>query len=106
VVRFIDLQPNTIAWLKLCDAGAADGPIIPVASHVIRDKRTKQRDRLGFRFPKNGMRHTFCSCWLAKFEDINRLCLQTGHEKPRMLFEHYNKGSKKTEAEKFWSIFP
>ena len=103
--RFIDLQPNAIEWLKLCE-GEREGQILSVASHVIRDKRTKQHSRLGIQFPKNGMRHTFCSCWLAKFEDVNKLLIQTGHKNPGMLFNHYNKGTKKAEAEAFWSILP
>ncbi len=77
--RFIDLQPNAIEWLKLCE-GEREGQILSVASHVIRDKRTKQHSRLGIQFPKNGMRHTFCSCWLAKFEDVNKLLIHTGHK--------------------------
>lgn len=107
--RFVDLQPNTIAWLRECgltSTSFSSSLILPVASHVIRDRRTAQHSRLGIRFPKNGMRHTFCSCWLAKFEDVNRLRMQTGHKSADMLFNHYNKGTKKAEAEKFWSIFP
>jgi integrase len=107
--RFIDLQPNAIEWLKLCLPNGGFLPstrIIEGESHVIRDKRTKQRERLGIRLPKNGLRHTFCSCWLAMWEDENKLRMQTGHKNAATLHEHYNKGTKKAEAERFWSIMP
>src|SRR5262249_28585506 len=108
--RFIDLQPNTIAWLKLClpcdEAALPSTPIMPFKATATRTRRTKQNRRLGIRFPKNAMRHTFCSCWLAKWEDQNKLMLQTGHMTPQMLRRNYNKGTKKAEAERFWNIFP
>jgi hypothetical protein len=34
-----------------------------------------------------GMRHTFCSCWLAKYEDVNKLLLMSGHSSPQMRLE-------------------
>ena len=53
-----------------------------------------------------GMRHTFCSCWLAKYEDVNKLLLMSGHSSPQMLWRNYYRAVEKSEAEKFWSIYP
>jgi hypothetical protein len=52
------------------------------------------------------MRHSFCSYWLAKHEDINRLVLLTGHDDPDTMWRHYHRGTRKADAEKFWAIRP
>jgi hypothetical protein len=40
------------------------------------------------------MRHRFCSYWLALHQDNN----------PDIMWRHYHKGTKRSEAEKFWAI--
>ena len=52
------------------------------------------------------MRHTFCSNWLAVHEDVNKLVLLSGHTDAAVMWEHYHKGVKKAEAQRFWSIMP
>jgi integrase len=69
--RFIDLHPNTIAWLKRCLPSDEDSLpstlIVPLAKHILDAKKDRLCKRLGIQSPKNSMRHTFCSCWLAKW---------------------------------------
>jgi integrase len=52
------------------------------------------------------MRHTYCSNWLAKHEDVNKLVLQSGHDSVDTMWRNYHKGVKKADAEKFWVIRP
>lgn len=52
------------------------------------------------------MRHTYCSCWLAKHKDANRLVLQSGHTDANTMWERYHRGVTEADAEKFWSIKP
>jgi hypothetical protein len=34
------------------------------------------------RWPNQGMRHSYCSYWLALHKDVNELVLQSGHKDP------------------------
>ena len=52
------------------------------------------------------MRHTYCSNWLAKHTDINKLVLQSGHDSVDTMWRHYHRGTTEAEAKKFWAIRP
>lgn len=53
-----------------------------------------------------GMRHTFCSNWLALHKDVNELVLQSGHDSVETMWHNYHKGVTEKEAKKFWAIQP
>lgn len=108
--RFIDLSENTLAWLSLSNTPPpnAQRKVVPFSWDELREKRESLWRRVAPRrqWIHQGMRHTFCSCWLAKHHDVNRLLLQTGHTSPQMLWDNYHLATKQAEAEKFWSITP
>jgi hypothetical protein len=52
------------------------------------------------------MRHTYCSNWLAKHKDINKLVLQSGHDSVDTMWRHYHRGTTEADAKKFWVIRP
>jgi integrase/recombinase XerD len=109
--RFVTLSDNAIEWLNLAK-GEMKSPstrITPFTFNALRKKRRANwlNAREGhMNWIHQGMRHTFCSCWLAKHEDVNKLLLMSGHRSPEMLWRNYNRGTEKAEAERFWSIFP
>jgi integrase len=52
------------------------------------------------------MRHTFASCYYAKFESVDNLLKQLGHGSTDMLRKSYKRAVSREEAERFWSIMP
>jgi integrase len=108
--RFPDLSENAIAWIEAYRqrGGGMEGRVVPFSSAILRKKRRANWVAVAgkARWVQQGMRHTFCSCWLAMHGDINKLVLQSGHASLDTMWKSYHKGVKKSQAEKFWSIMP
>lgn len=108
--RFPKLSDNASAWLEAYRqlGGSMEGRIVPFSAAVLRKKRRANWKAVAgdSRWIQQGMRHTFCSCWLATHEDANKLVLLSGHTDAQTMWDNYHKGVKKAEAEKFWSIVP
>jgi integrase/recombinase XerD len=107
--RFVDISENARAWLReyIDRGGSVTGPILPVSDIVLRVRRTAIQEKAKVkRWIHQGMRHTYCSNWLAIHHDINKLVLQSGHSDVNTMWESYHRGVKKAEAEKFWAISP
>lgn len=110
--RLIKLQPNAIAWLKL------KGDLPPVSW---QDSWDAVRKAAGFRvsikqsgrrvhttkgepWPRNAMRHSFCSYCLPVFGEIDE-SRWAGHS-PEVAHSRYDGKVTKEDATRFWSIFP
>jgi integrase len=107
--RFVDVSSNAVEWLQAFSArvGGAAGSIVKYNESALYDHRKLNRERAGVaHWPNSAMRHTFCSNWLAMYGDINKLVLMSGHTSVDTMWKHYHRGTKKAEAEKFWSIVP
>jgi integrase len=105
--RTIDLSENAVEWLRTIQAMPISGRLID--SDDLRDRLRQVRVAAGWEsgtWPQDSMRHTFASMWLAEHNDINKLTLMMGHTGTTVLFEHYHRSTRKTEAEKFWAIVP
>jgi integrase len=107
--RFVTISPNAAAWLRVYQlaGGKCDGPVTPYEkSRLTKKRRELQTDAGLTRWIQQGMRHSFCSYWLATHEDVNKLVLQSGHTDAETMWEHYHKGTTRAEAKKFWAIRP
>jgi integrase len=107
--RFPELSDNAIAWLKAYGlaGGKTEGPIIALQEDALFAHRQKNRLAAGVvHWPNSGMRHSFCSYWLAKNLDVNKLVLLSGHDSPDTMWKNYHRGVTASDAEKFWSIVP
>lgn len=107
--RFVDLSPNAKAWLQLFieRAGIQQGPVMSMTESELRTHRTANWKAAGVnRWPQQGMRHTYCSNWLAVHNDINKLVLQSGHDSIDTMWRHYHRGTALADAKKFWKIVP
>jgi integrase len=83
------------------------GKIVPFSANVLRKKRRKAQVAAGIkRWIQQGLRHTFCSAWLALNKDVNELVLQSGHTDSATMWEHYHQGVSQADAKAFWSIRP
>jgi integrase len=108
--RFPDLSENAIAWIESYRqrGGRTEGRVVPFSPAILRKKRRANWEAVAGEalWIQQGMRHSYCSCWLALHGDINKLVLQSGHASVDVMWQSYHKGLKKAEAEQFWSIMP
>jgi integrase len=100
-----------MAWLNayIAKGGSTTGKVVTLSFGVLRAKRrTNWTTAAGenVKWTQQGMRHTYCSNWLAKHEDVNKLVLQSGHDSVDTMWRNYHRGTRKEEAEKFWAIAP
>jgi integrase len=107
--RFIDLSDNAILWLEAYRkrGGQMSGRIVTCNESELRGHRQRNWKAAGIeQWIQQGMRHTFCSNWLAQHKDVNRLVLQSGHDSVDTVWRNYHKGTPEAEAAKFWAIRP
>jgi integrase len=79
----------------------------PWSPDALRKRRRALWERVGKgEWVHSGMRHTFCSCWLAAHKDVNVLREHMGHKTNDMIYNNYKRTVEIAEAERFWSIFP
>jgi integrase len=110
-MRAIELSPNAVAWLNVYRAqgGGMDGLIVKLKRYGLEGRRNVNwRAAAGKRIKwiQDGMRHTFCSNWLAFHEKIDRLVLISGHDSVDTMWQHYYKGTTKAAAAAFWNLYP
>ena len=100
--RHVDISDNLLAWLQPFRMSA--GHLRPKNARNDLDDAIKVA---GVTWVHNGMRHTFASCYLAKYNDIAKTCVQLGHTgNPSMLFNHYRNLVKPADADAYWKIVP
>ena len=98
--RLVTIEPNLKSWLK--PFIRAEGKITPPN---VRHKVEEARKRAGIkRWPQNGLRHSYASYHLARFQDAPALALQMGHTTTAMLFAHYREVVTPEDARAYWKI--
>jgi len=103
--RLITLSDNLRAWLA--PYAGHTGPIWPKAEFALYRATQKARTNASLaKWPQNGLRHSFASYHLAKFQDAPRAALDLGHVSPHTVFNHYREVVTPEEAERYWNIFP
>ena len=100
--RFVDMQPNLIAWLK--PFRRRSGKIHPAN---LRKRFDADREAAGLRkdWPDNALRHSFASYHLAKFRKDAALALQMGNS-VGVIEKHYRQLVKPSAAAAYWKIRP
>ena len=100
--RLVKIQPNLREWLA--PYRTRIGRVCPVN---LQRKINDDRERAGLRaeWPQNGLRHSFGSYHLARFNDAAKLALEMGNS-PATIFRHYRQLVKPNEAESYWKIIP
>ena len=83
------------------------GKVVQFNGSELRTHRTANWQVAGIaEWPQQGMRHTFCSCWLAVHKDVNKLVLMSGHDSVDTMWRNYHAGIPEAEAKRFWAIIP
>ena len=97
--RYIELMPNAIKWLKLCDQSESILTVPTKRQAIIRQKANLKK------WQRNIMRHTACSMYYAYHEDEWALTSWAGHGLDVFL-KHYKNAVLKQDAILFWSLNP
>lgn len=98
--RNVDILPNLAGWLQPYIKAA--GAVVPAGFRKRRDdlcKLMKLDD-----WPDNGLRHSFASYHLVKFDSAQLTQLQMGQQTPSVLFKHYRQVVSRKEAAQYWKI--
>lgn len=103
--RLIRMEPNLKAWLA--PYSDRTGALWPrhANSYHFEVRRAVASAGLAH-WPKNGLRHSFASYHLAKYQDAPRLALDMGHVSPALIFSNYREIVTLEEAERYWKITP
>jgi integrase len=106
--RFPVIHNNARQWLEQYRArgGQTTGLVVGYTQKVLDSKLRANHQRTRVKSGKNLARHSFCSFHLAYFNDVNGLCLQSGHQSTQVLWSHYYQAARKEDAERFWSVIP
>jgi integrase len=107
--RFPDLSENAIVWIRayIARGGSTKGKVMPLKRVTLSNRKLRLlRKAGGLRWIHQGARHSFCSYWLAKHHDVNKLVLLSGHDDPDTMWQHYHRGTTEAQAERFWGIVP
>jgi integrase len=108
--RFVELEPCAREWLNVYRerGGSVAGLMAKFTSEAnLRDHREANRKAAGITHWANSiLRHSFASYWATLHDNIDKLLFMLGHSSLEMLRRHYRKAVPKTEAKKYFSIFP
>lgn len=120
--RLIEMRPVLRAWLA--PHRALSGKLWPKQADRGRRLVDMARREAGFgapgseteeetengikltRWPSNGMRHSFASYHIAKWQNANALALEMGHTSAALIFAHYRELCLPVDAEAFWNLTP
>jgi integrase len=105
--RLVDILPNLLKWLR--PYRGRTGKVVPENLRVklLEDrKRAAQAGSLTRKWPKNGLRHSFASYYLARFDNAAKLALQLGHVGQDLIFRTYREVVTRADARRYWNIAP
>ena len=101
--RVASISDNARAWLNLVPFKL---PITNV-NHKWDDFLSDAKIQLEYydKWPHDCLRHSYCSYGLRHYENAAKISLEAGHTEA-VMHQHYIQMVSKTEAAKFWNIFP
>ena len=98
--RLIPISDNLAAWLERVER---HGRVIPDMD-LFRQATALAR-KLGIRWPRNVLRHSFISYRVAQIQDVNRVALEAGNS-PKIIFRHYRELVTEEAAAEWFAITP
>jgi integrase len=103
--RLIPIPDNLREWLA--PYGARVGQVCALREQYYHRACARTAHAAGLvRWPKNGLRHSFASYYLAYHQNAPELSLHMGHTNVRQLFESYREVVTKEAGARYWVIRP
>lgn len=103
--RTIKMEKCLQAWLAPFDGRT--GPIFNGDVHAFVRQLNRTCEAAGLsKAPKNGLRHSFASYHVAKYNDAERLRADMGHTTARLLFANYRELVHPDQAERYFNLYP
>ncbi len=100
--RIVHLKPSALTWLK----AALSESWLPLAQATRRRYVRRLRATLGFdAWPKDVLRHSAASYWLAEDQDAGMVAAELGNS-VGVLLKHYKELVYREQASEFWAIKP
>lgn len=102
--RNISMEPCLQAWLA--PYAGRTGRIFGGNVHSFLHLMRTACKNCGVSKPTNGLRHSFCSYHIAKYQDAAKLALDMGHTTTTLIFTNYRELVTPEEAERYFNIYP
>jgi len=110
--RLVPIAPNLSAWLR--PYSGLTGAVVPGADTRSSTRRDPARGKLlrvrkaagMMKWPRNGLRHSFCSYRLAATNNAHLVASELGHTTSQLVYQHYREVVTPEDAERFWKIEP
>jgi integrase/recombinase XerD len=102
--RIVRITPNLVLWLKR--AKETTGLIVPFQGNDFWEGREAVREAAGLKeWPRNVLRHSFGSYYLAKHNDEGLTATQMGNS-PGIIVRNYREMVKPKDAVRYWQLAP
>ncbi len=99
--RIVPLADNVVQWLA--PYANHSGAVAPFGK--MQQAFRRHVEKVGLRFKRNGLRHSFGSYRLAVVQSAAQVALEMGNS-PKMVFAHYRQLVTEAQAKEFWSVAP
>jgi integrase len=104
--RNVEMQDVLLAWLgPYADTLKAGGSIVDI-SQFRKNKDLLLEAAKIEHWPANGLRHSFASYHLARFQNSDATAFQMGHRSTEIVHRFYKSLVSSADAENFWNLFP
>lgn len=101
--RVVDLEETAVTWLRQFEQRT--GPVAPPAMTWRRLWRKAREDAQLADWPRNALRDSFCTYWMAIHRDMPR-CADLMGNSVEMVRRHYRASIRPEVAKQWWAILP
>ena len=102
--RHVTIEDNLLQWLT---PYRKDAGLVAPDGQKWRSRLDNVVKKAEVKWLHNGMRHSFASYHVAKYQDSAKTAFQLGHGRDTdMLEDHYKQLRTPEEAEQYWNIRP
>jgi integrase len=102
--RNIKMEPCLQAWLS--PYAGSTGAIYKGNIHSFYPEIVQTSEEASVVWAPNGLRNSYCSYSLAKYQNAAKLAIDMGHTTTKLIFAVYRELVSPEEAERYFNIFP
>lgn len=103
--RLLEIQPVLRKWLLLCKEYSMGAEKVSIHKQPEKALSERVAGLAGFKWKRNGLRHSYASYRYALILDEHRVTSELGNS-PNVFYSNYRELVKKKEAIKWFNLFP